>query len=45
MEVLLESEEQMARSKDKGKDKGKRQRPNGPRHPCQQPWRSKRGGC
>jgi len=30
MEVLLESEEQMARSKDKGKDKGKRQRPNGP---------------
>jgi hypothetical protein len=33
MEVLLESEEQMARSKDKGKDKGKRQRPNGPRAP------------
>src|SRR5512135_518107 len=29
MEVLLESEEQMARSK----DKGKRQRPNGPRVP------------
>jgi hypothetical protein len=33
MEVLLESEEQMARSKSKGKDKGKRQRPNGPRAP------------
>jgi hypothetical protein len=28
MEVLLESEEQMARNR--GKDKGKRQRPNGP---------------
>jgi hypothetical protein len=31
MEVLLESEEQMARSS--GKDKGKRQRPNGPPAP------------
>lgn len=31
MEVLLESEGQMARSK--SKDKGKRQRPNGPRVP------------
>ena len=31
MEVLLESEEQMARSK--SKDKGKRQRPAGPRVP------------
>ncbi len=28
MEILLESEEQMARSR--GKDQGKRQRPNGP---------------
>ena len=33
MEVLLESEEQMARSKSKDKDKGKRQRPDGPRVP------------
>jgi hypothetical protein len=33
MEVLVESEEQMARSKSKGKDKGKRQRPNGPAVP------------
>jgi hypothetical protein len=31
MEVLLESEEQMARNR--GKDKGKRQRPNGPAVP------------
>ncbi len=31
MEVLLESEEQMARSK--SKNKGKRQRPDGPRVP------------
>ena len=31
MEVLLESEEQMTRSK--SKEKGKRQRPNGPRVP------------
>ena len=30
MEVLLESEEQMARNRGKDKDKGKRQRPNGP---------------
>ena len=32
MKVLLESEEQLARNKSKGKDqgKGKRQRPNGP---------------
>ena len=33
MEVLLESEEQMARSKDRGKNRGKRQRPNGPPAP------------
>ena len=33
MEVLLESEEQMARSRDKGKNRGKRQRPNGPPAP------------
>jgi hypothetical protein len=33
MEVLVESEEQMARSKGEGKDRGKRQRPNGPPAP------------
>ena len=33
MEVLVESEEQMAWSKGEGKDRGKRQRPNGPPAP------------
>ena len=31
MEALLESDEQMSRNKQKGKDRGKRERPAGPR--------------
>ena len=42
MEVLLESEEQMARNKEKGR--GKRQRPNGPPAPPQPPWQTRRVG-
>ena len=44
MEVLLESEEQMARSSGK-EGRESVNVPTALRHRCQQPWRSKRGGC